>query len=66
MLEAYKTREYGKIVFTNQFQKLAKIIATASPECNSNDEPDIVKAALLLIYDVLISKEVSRKKNAYI
>ena len=42
------------------------MIATASPECTINGESEIVKGALLLIYDVLISKEVARKKNEYV
>ena len=42
------------------------MIADLSPECQEEDiEVKCFKAGLLLLYDVLISKEVHRKKNVY-
>lgn len=65
MLDKYRTREYGKAVFASDFQKLVKLLSNVSPECQVSGESDSTKAALLLIYDVLISKEISRKKKEY-
>ena len=65
MLDKYRTREYGKAMFAADFAKLVKLIASASPECQVDGQPDSTKAALLLIYDVLISKEKARRKRDY-
>lgn len=65
MLDRYKSREYGKAVFASDFHKLVKLIAQSSPETVVDGEPCVVKAALLLIYDVLIAKENARRKREY-
>ena len=42
------------------------MLADLSPECQEEDiEVKSFKAGLLLLYDILISKEVHRKKNVY-
>jgi hypothetical protein len=53
LIQCYKNREYKQTILLDDFRSLAKLIATHSPECKGNE----LKAALLLIYDVLIDKE---------
>jgi hypothetical protein len=56
MIVEYKRREYKQTILTDDFKKIAKLVAQASPDCGKNPD-NYFRAALLLIHDVLISKE---------
>lgn len=58
-LDAYKNREYKETPLLDKFGEIAGILARASYQ------GDTFKAALLLIYDVLLRKEVERKDSVY-
>lgn len=55
LLDAYRNREYKETPLLDSFNKLISIIA------NSSYEGDTFKAALLVIYDVILRKELERR-----
>ena len=57
LLEKYKSKEYKETPLLDNFDKICKIIGKA------NYEGDTEKAALLLIYDVCIRKELHQLEN---
>ena len=59
-LEKYKSKEYRDTPLLDNFEEICRIIALA------NYNGDILKAALLIIYDVCIRKELSKVENLII
>ena len=66
LLNLYKDRNYKQSVFIDKFEEVSALIADLSPECQEEDkETNKCKGGLLLLYDVIIYKEIKRRKNVY-
>jgi len=57
LLEKYKSKEYKQTPLLDNFDEIIRIVAL------SNYEGDTFKAALQIIYDACIRKELSQVEN---
>ena len=54
-------------MFIQQFSKVAQLVGALSPECEDmSGEAKSFKAGMLLLYDVIIQKELARRKKEYL
>ncbi len=65
MLSSYKGKDYKKTIFINDLANVAKLLADLTPEKeNSSKNSDRqFAAALRLIHDVVIAKEIKRRHS---
>ena len=64
LLSEFDGKQYKKTPLLDNFQKICQTVGEMSPECDGATEADrSFKAGLLIIYDVLLSKEDSRKPS---
>ena len=70
MLARYKSKEYKKTVFVSDLAKVGKLLSQVMDDGDvGRDDPQVSKsdqefaAALRLIHDAIISKEISRRHS---
>ncbi len=65
MLSSYKGKDYKKTIFINDLANVAKLLADLTPgkENLSKNADRQFAAALRLIHDVVIAKEIKRRHS---
>lgn len=70
MVDKYKGKDYKKIIFVNDFEQVARLLAKITPKADlkkSWSQQDIVFACgLRLIHDAIINKEIGRRPSQYV
>ncbi len=66
MLSSYKGKDYKKTIFINDLANVAKLLADLTPETENHSSKNADRqfaAALRLIHDVVIAKEIKRRHS---